>query len=235
MDQRLKSLSKNKTRLSSILFVQDGSRESRGERLLSWAESIEEKSLSELKSTVIFLKPKDDAFQESIKVDDIRNLLSKLSLRLWDSSLRRYVLIPFFENLTVSSSNALLKILEEPPEGTIFLLMASSRKQVLDTVLSRSLIVNMPPLKSTAIDIYDNAFYKAFFKHDFSALNSLKRDEAQKLWADFYEESLEFIRMKKVKDHLAFFTTLEGVGKRLSVHMDNKWIASFISRSYFKV
>lgn len=235
MDQRLKALAQKKESLSSVLFVQDGEREERVSRLLSWACLIEGQDLSESKGTVVYLNPKDESLQESIKVDDVRGLLSKLSLKLWDSEVKRYVLIPFSENLTASSSNALLKILEEPPEDTIFLLMASSRTQILETVLSRSLIVNMPALKAPRVDIYENAFYKAFFKNDKAALSSLKKDETQRLWTKFYEESLEFVRLDKVKNKASFFETLEGVGKRLSVHMDNKWIASYISRNYTEV
>jgi DNA polymerase III delta prime subunit len=235
VDERLKSLSKKRDHLSTVLFIQDGEREGRKERLLSWAEAIESQSLSEAKGSIVFLTPKDESYQESVKVDDVRDLMAKLSLRSWSLDIKRYVLIPFVENLTASSSNALLKVLEEPPEGTIFLLMSSTRSQVLDTVLSRSLIVNMPSVKKENYDIHQNAFYVAFFKEDVSKLKNLKKSETQKEWTEFYSESLEFIRMDKIKDAPTFFKVLEAVTKRLKVHTDNKWIASFIQRNYIEV
>lgn len=234
MDERLKSLSKSKDKLSCVLFVQDGQRDLRTERLLTWANTVEGQELSEAKSTIIHLMPKDGAFRDTIKIDDIRDLLSKLSLKLWDSSVNRYVLIPYAENLTASSSNALLKVLEEPPEGTKFFLMASSRKQILDTILSRSLVVNMPTLKESSLEIHENAFYRAFFKQDFTALTGLKRDETQAMWAEFYEGIFEFVRLEKVNNPADFFEAIEGVSKRINIHMDNKWLSSFIKRSYLE-
>lgn len=231
MDQRLKSLSAKKDQLSSVLFVQDGEWLSRTERLMSWAGSIEGQNVSEAKGTLLLLSPKDDNLQDNIKVEDVRELLSKLSLRLWDPSKRRYVLLPYAEKLTTSSSNALLKILEEPPESTIFLLMASSRRQMLDTVLSRSLVVNMSSLTKKNLDLHENAFYRAFFKNNSDSLKALKKDQIQTEWAQFYSEALELFRLEKVQDPASFFETLNGIEQRLQVHMDAKWISSYISRS----
>jgi len=231
VDKRLESLSKQKEKLSSVLFIQDGERLSRAERLTSWAEGIEGQAVSEARGTVLMLSPQDENFQENIKVEDVRELLSKLSLRIWDATKKRYVLLPFAEKLTASSSNALLKILEEPPESTIFLLMASSRKQILDTVLSRSLVVNMSSLTKKNLDIHENAFYRAFFKNDESSLKGLKKDEMQTEWVQFYSETLELFKLEKIKDPARYFEMIHGIGKRLQAHMDAKWVIAYISRS----
>jgi len=232
VDQRLKSLSVKKENLSTLLFVQDGERLNRIERLRSWAETIESDSLSEAKGTLLLLAPEDETFQANIKVDDVRSLLSKLSLGLWDSGKRRYVLIPYAEKLTSSSSNALLKILEEPPESTIFLLMTSSRKQVLDTILSRSLIVNMISLREESLSLHENVFYRAMLKKDFSGFLKIKHNEALEQWREFYSEALRVFKLEDFQEPQRFFDTIEGIDKRLHTHMDHKWISSFIARSF---
>lgn len=78
-----------------------------------------------------------------IKVDQAREILDFLTLR---SNTRRVVLIDSAETLNPQAANSLLKVLEEPPEGTYFFLIASSATQVLPTLQSRSQIVSFSPL-----------------------------------------------------------------------------------------
>jgi hypothetical protein len=59
-------------------------------------------------------------------------------------SRRRVVLMPHAESLNQSSSNALLKILEEPPAGVYFLMAAPSPDHVLPTIRSRVALVSVP-------------------------------------------------------------------------------------------
>lgn len=73
----------------------------------------------------------------------VRGLAGKLSMSEREA---RVILIPFAEQLNQSSSNALLKILEEPPERTYFLLGAPSPERVLPTIRSRSILQVVPPL-----------------------------------------------------------------------------------------
>jgi len=55
------------------------------------------------------------------------------------------------ENLNEESSNALLKIIEEPAEGTIILIIASGSGVVLPTIISRSQILKFLPVKEETI------------------------------------------------------------------------------------
>lgn len=57
---------------------------------------------------------------------------------------RRVVLMPHAESLNQSSSNALLKLLEEPPAGVHFLMAAPSPDHVLPTIRSRAALVQVP-------------------------------------------------------------------------------------------
>jgi len=76
-------------------------------------------------------------------VAGVRGLASKLAMA---ERQRRIVLVPFAEQLNQSSSNALLKILEEPPSGVHFLLGAPSPDRVLPTIRSRSTLQSLPPM-----------------------------------------------------------------------------------------
>lgn len=234
MDQRLKALSKKRSALSSLLFIQEGGRDLRVERLFGWASLINEGTVTEARGSALLLTPKDELFQSSIKVDDVRALLEKLSLSVWDSESYRYVLIPYAEKLGASSSNALLKAIEEPPEKTIFLLMSSSRQQVLKTLLSRSMLVSMPSLLGKDTEetgtLSENPFFQAIYRSDVTALKKLKKNEASKSFEAFYNSTLKSVYLDKVKNPQKHIELIEGVGRRLHHHMDIKWVASYILR-----
>ncbi|MCF8463923.1 MAG: DNA polymerase III subunit delta' [Flavobacteriales bacterium] len=77
-----------------------------------------------------------DNKQGSINVDDSREVLQNLSYKAYEADYR-VVLIWLAEHLNASAANKLLKILEEPPERTVFLLVAESTENMLQTILSR--------------------------------------------------------------------------------------------------
>lgn len=71
----------------------------------------------------------------SISIEAIRELRHFTKLKLTD---RRVILIPDAQNMTSEAQNALLKLLEEPPANTMFVLTASNEQQLLPTVRSRT-------------------------------------------------------------------------------------------------
>ena len=79
------------------------------------------------------LSPDD---RDSIKVDVVREVLARTAFRPFDGR-RRVIVIDRAECLEVSSQNALLKALEEPPPGTVFVLVTAAPDALLHTVRSR--------------------------------------------------------------------------------------------------
>lgn len=79
-----------------------------------------------------------------ISVAQIRELSDFLSLTSHQTSGLRIVLINPAEALNQASANALLKMLEEPAPGVIFILVAHQLQRLLPTILSRCQKVNMP-------------------------------------------------------------------------------------------
>jgi len=71
-----------------------------------------------------------------IKIEQIRNLADFMNISTHRQGLRVVVLYPA-EALNLPASNALLKTLEEPPPGTVFLLSSNSLDRLLPTILSR--------------------------------------------------------------------------------------------------
>jgi DNA polymerase-3 subunit delta' len=80
---------------------------------------------------------------KEIKIEQIRALADFMNISTHRQGLRVVVLYPA-EALNTPASNALLKTLEEPPPGTVFLLASNSLDRLLPTILSRCRKFAMP-------------------------------------------------------------------------------------------
>jgi DNA polymerase-3 subunit delta' len=112
---------------------------------------------------VLTQPPKDDKEAEkraegkpyeskrNIPVDEIRAMQRRLNTRPTLGE-RRAVIVDPADDLEPSASNALLKSLEEPPQGTFFLLVAHRIGRLLPTIRSRCRVLRFPALAHDEID-----------------------------------------------------------------------------------
>lgn len=91
-----------------------------------------------------------DNKQGAINVDDSREILQNLSYKAYEADYR-VVLIWLAEYMNAASANKILKILEEPPARTVFLLVAEGTENMLQTILSRVQIHRMGRLSEKEI------------------------------------------------------------------------------------
>ncbi|MBX7540670.1 AAA family ATPase [Qipengyuania sphaerica] len=100
-------------------------------------------------------KKRDDGkpyeLARGIKVDQVREIQRRLTTRPTMGD-KRVVIIDPADDMEVSASNALLKSLEEPPQGTYFLLIAHSPARLLPTIRSRCRTVRFPAIEREAMD-----------------------------------------------------------------------------------
>eukprot|EP01042_Synura_sphagnicola_P015176 gene15176-19194_t len=101
------------------------------------------------------VKRRDDgrpyAVKRNISVDQVRGMQRRLITRPTLGS-RRAVIIDAADLLEASSANALLKSLEEPPQGTFFLLVVHQPGRLLPTVRSRCQVLRFRPLEPDEMD-----------------------------------------------------------------------------------
>lgn len=90
----------------------------------------------------------DGAF---IKIDQIRELQKELSYRPFEAP-KKACIIDGADKLNLSSGNALLKTLEEPPGDALMILIAPERSAVLQTILSRCQALSFQPLSAELIE-----------------------------------------------------------------------------------
>lgn len=91
-----------------------------------------------------------DGSRRSFHIDTIRQLRQNAWLLPGEAPCRVCVLCGA-ENMTDQAQNALLKILEEPPEHTVFILTAENRAMLLPTILSRVQTIRLEPLTPAEI------------------------------------------------------------------------------------
>lgn len=90
--------------------------------------------------------------QSNISVNEARALLDKLSLSAVEGGYRTVVMyLP--EKMNAQAANALLKMVEEPPQKTLFLLITQAPEKVLVTIASRCLHIRIQPLSMEADSI----------------------------------------------------------------------------------
>jgi DNA polymerase-3 subunit delta' len=93
------------------------------------------------------LQPDDKG---SIKIDPVRALVAACAYRPFDGR-RRLVVLDEADALEVAAQNALLKVLEEPPPGTVFVLLTTRPDALLPTIRSRCPRLRFGPLKAREI------------------------------------------------------------------------------------
>lgn len=88
--------------------------------------------------------------QSQIPVAESDSILRKLSLTASQGGAK-VMLVWLPEQMNLQTANKLLKVLEEPPRGTYFLLVSEQPDALLPTILSRTQLTRIPPLRADEI------------------------------------------------------------------------------------
>jgi DNA polymerase-3 subunit delta' len=91
---------------------------------------------------VHFIAPLDS---DAIKIEYIRDLKKDINLRPYEAKKKVFI-INDAHNFTAEASNAILKILEEPPADSVIILITSKPALLFKTIVSRCQILKFYPL-----------------------------------------------------------------------------------------
>jgi len=97
-----------------------------------------------------YAKISGDAKQGMIYGNESEEIIRKLSLKTYESEYK-VMIIWLPEKMNLTCSNKLLKILEEPPEKTVFLLVSNEPDHIITTILSRTQHIHIPRLSEKEI------------------------------------------------------------------------------------
>ena len=88
--------------------------------------------------------------QGNITSEECNDITRKISLKSFESEYK--VLIIWMPEYLTKNGNKLLKLIEEPPPNTLFLLVAENEDLILPTILSRTQLVKIPPLTNLEVE-----------------------------------------------------------------------------------
>jgi DNA polymerase-3 subunit delta' len=91
-----------------------------------------------------------DAKQGLIYSNESEEIVRKLSLKTYEAEYK-IMIIWLPEKMHVTCANKLLKILEEPPEKTVFLMVSNAPDEIITTILSRTQHIHVPRLSDDEI------------------------------------------------------------------------------------
>jgi len=114
----------------------------------SWREFINGYPYGNVFDWLQFIKA--DNKQGNISADECNEIIKKLSFKSFESNYK--VLVMWMPEYLGKEGNKLLKLIEEPPANTIFILVAASEENILPTILSRCQLIRVPRLSSASIE-----------------------------------------------------------------------------------
>jgi len=88
--------------------------------------------------------------QGLISVNEAHEIVKALALKSFEGGYK-VMIIWMPEKMNIECANKLLKLIEEPPSQTLFVLVAEDEEQLIDTIRSRCQIIHFPPLSENDI------------------------------------------------------------------------------------
>lgn len=94
----------------------------------------------------------DENKQGNITVNECHEIIRQISLKTYESKYK--VQIIWMAEYLREAGNTLLKVIEEPPADTIFILVVENIEQVLNTIISRTQLIKMTAIEDTDLANY---------------------------------------------------------------------------------
>ena len=109
-----------------------------------WREFIQQYPYGNIYDWLQFIGAENK--QGNITAQECNDILRKLNLKSFESGYK--ILILWMPEYLGKEGNKLLKLIEEPPANTLFILVAENESQILSTILSRCQLVKIPVLNT---------------------------------------------------------------------------------------
>lgn len=149
------------------------------------------------------IRPIDDSLW--IKKDQLIELQKDLSTKSVQSGKKIYI-ITDATKLNASSSNSMLKFLEEPNQNIIAILLADNIHQLLDTIVSRCQIISLnPTFKDKKLEEYLSVTVENIDLIENTIVNFLKQFEIKKEQTIIYAKKLFHNNITSKNDLIAAF------------------------------
>jgi DNA polymerase-3 subunit delta' len=116
--------------------------------ITEWREFIQNQPYGNIYDWLQFIGAENK--QGNITAQECNDIMRQLSLKSFESGHK--ILILWMPEYLGKEGNKLLKLIEEPPADTLFILVAENESQLLSTIVSRCQLIKIPPLNTAAIE-----------------------------------------------------------------------------------
>jgi DNA polymerase-3 subunit delta' len=130
-----------------VITKKSGEKPISSDFITEWREFVEQQPYGNAFDWLQFISAENK--QGNISAAECNEIIRKLNLKSFESEYK--ILIMWMPEFLGKEGNKLLKLIEEPPANTLFVLVAENEGQILPTILSRMQLVKIPAL--TDIDI----------------------------------------------------------------------------------
>lgn len=171
---------------------------------------------------------------KQISIDQIRGLADFFGMSAHQGG-RRVILIHPAEAMNINAANALLKSLEEPPPGLLFILVSHKPQQLLPTILSRCLAVALsaPDVSSATHWLEEQGVrnpVQALAVSGFAPLQAVRHDE--QLGSEERGKLLRALRLPDVLDVFALSEAMQKTEQVLVVQWLQQWCYDLSSMKF---
>lgn len=116
--------------------------------LTEWRQFIREQPYGDLFRWLQYIGVENK--QGLIGVDEAQEIVKKLQLKSYEGGFK-VMIIWMAEKMNLAAANKLLKLIEEPPSKTVFLLVTENEEQIINTIRSRCQLLHFPALSEQDI------------------------------------------------------------------------------------
>ena len=161
--------------------------------------------------------------QGYMSVRDAASLLRKLSMKSYEGEYK-IAIIWMAEKMRVDTANKLLKLLEEPPEKTVFLLIAEDQEELLATIKSRTALVKIPAIETNAVEdaLVERLYAQPDQAHDaalisegnwITACHSVQDSEEHKFFFTTFQQWMRLCFRAAYSELIDFSNNIKSLGR----------------------
>lgn len=189
--------------------------------LPQWRELLARKLYFDVEDWLVAIKAENQQIVHYVNESDA--LQQKLQLKASRGG-RRVVIIWLPERMMVQAANKLLKLIEEPPTETYFLLVSEDPEKVLGTIQSRTQRLNIPKLNEEEIAQALNSVHglreeeakvaaRVAQGSYTAALKRLETENEEKMFFDLFVQLMRMSYMRRIKDMRAWSEQVSDMGR----------------------
>jgi len=131
-----------------VITKKSGEKPKSADFITEWREFVQQTQYGNVYDWLQFIGAENR--QGNITAEECNDIIRQLSLKSFESEYK--ILIIWMPEYLGKEGNKLLKLIEEPPANTLFILVAESEEQILPTILSRTQLVKIPLLENAEVE-----------------------------------------------------------------------------------